>query len=314
MAINRRGFFGSTLAAGAAAALPATPARAEKTAQRYQNGISPWPLALNASTVRPAPLKDKVAAAAGAGWDAIELWIDDLEKHEQGGGNLQNLGKQIRDLGLFVPNIIGLWGAMPATAEAFAASLPATRERMRRSAAVGSKFVAAIPLPDRANFDTNWGTHCLRELMRIGRQDYNLKVAVEFVGFLKGIHSFGQAAGMALNTDDPAACVVMDTFHLFRGGSGFNGIKLIQGQLIADFHWNDVPGNIPREKLRDQDRVYPGDGVLPLTQVLKDLKVIGYRRTLSLELFNREYWKQDPKRVATDGLRKMRECLAKAGV
>ena len=100
MAISRRGFFGSTLAAGAAAALPATPARAEKTAQRYQNGISPWPLALNASTVRPAPLKDKVAAAAGAGWDAIELWIDDLEKHEQGGGNLQNLGKQIRDLRL----------------------------------------------------------------------------------------------------------------------------------------------------------------------------------------------------------------------
>ena len=150
--------------------------------------------------------------------------------------------------------------------------------------------------------------------MRIGRKDYNLKVAVEFVGFIKGIHRFGQAAGMAIDTDDPAACVIMDTFHLFRGGSGFNGIKLIQGQLIADFHWNDVPGNIPREQQGDQHRVYPGDGILPLTQALKDLKAINYKRTLSLEIFNREYWKQDPKLVAKNGLRKMRDCIAKAGV
>ena len=217
-------------------------------------------------------------------------------------------------MGLFVPNIIGLWECMPATQEAFDASLPATRERMRMSAAVGSEFVAAIPAPDRADFDMAWGSHCYRELMRIGRDDYNIKVAFEFVGFFKGIHRLGQAAGIALDTDDPAACLIMDTFHLFRGGSGFNGIKLIQGELIADFHWNDVPGDIPREKQGDEHRIYPGDGVLPLTQVLKDLKAINYRRTLSLEIFHREYWKQDPKLVAKNGLRKMRECIAKAGV
>jgi sugar phosphate isomerase/epimerase len=309
---------GSTLAAGAAVALPSAAMAAQDTPQektkRYQGGISPWPLVLNASTIRPAPLQDKLTATAGAGWDGIELWIDDLEKHEKDGGNLKDLAKQIRDMGLFVPNIIGLWNCMPPTQEAFDASLPETRERMRRSAEVGSEFVAAIPAPDREDFDMAWGSHCYRELMRIGRDDYNIKVAFEFVGFFKGIHRLGQAAGVAIDTNDPAACLIMDTFHLFRGDSGFNGIKLIQPELIADFHWNDVPGDIPREKQGDEHRIYPGDGVLPLVQALKDLKAINYRRTLSLEIFCRKYWEQDPKQVAADGLRKMRECVAKAEV
>jgi 2-keto-myo-inositol isomerase len=312
--INRRHFLGSALTAGAAAVLPAASALAQDASKPYQDGISLWPLAINSSTIRPATIQDKLAAVAGAGWDAIELWIDELDKYEKGGGKLPDLAKQIRDMGLFVPNIIGLWECMPATQEAFDASLPATRERMRMSAAVGSEFVAAIPAPDRADFDMAWGSHCYRELMRIGRDDYNIKVAFEFVGFLKGIHRLGQAAGIALDTNDPAACLIMDTFHLFRGGSGFNGIKAIQGELIANFHWNDVPGDIPREKQGDEHRIYPGDGILPLTQVLKDLKAINYRRTLSLEIFHREYWKQEPRQVAKDGLRKMRECIAEAGV
>jgi sugar phosphate isomerase/epimerase len=322
--VDRRDFLKTAaLGMGAAAGMATAGARAAETpaavapGKRYQGGVSPWPLALNASTVRPAPLKDKIKAAAETGWDAIELWIDDLEKHEAEGGDLKELAKEIQGLGLFVPNIIGLWDAMPQGQEAFEQSLEKTRERMRRSAAVGSKFVAAIPAPDRADFDLAWGTECYKRLLEIGRKEYGLIVAVEFVGFMKGVHRLGQAVAMAVDTGDPDACLIADTFHLFRGGSGFGGLKHIQGSLIADFHWNDVPGDVPREQQGDEHRIYPGDGILPLQQALRDLKTIGYSRTLSLELFNRAQWeqvKQDPKIVAAEGLRKMRACLEAAGV
>jgi len=75
-----------------------------------------------------------------------------------------------------------------------------------------------------------------------------------------------------------------------------------------------VNNEVPREQQGDEHRLYPGDGVLPLGQALKDLKSIGYKRTLSLEIFKREYWAQDPYEVAVTGLRKMTECVAKAGV
>ncbi len=313
--LNRRTFLWSSTAATGVFASGSVTARAEDSApKRYQDGISPWPLVMNTSTIRPASLEDKLRVTAAAGWDGIELWINELEDYEKGGGSLKELGQRIKDMGLYVPNIIGLWDAMPSTPEGFEASLPATRERMRRSSEVGSLHVAAIPAPDREDFDLKWGAEMYRELMRIGREDYGLAVAFEFVGFMKGVHRLGQACAVALDANDDKACLIMDTFHLFRGGSGFNALGLIQGTLIANFHFNDVPEDVPREEQGDEHRLYPGDGILPLTQVLKSLKAIGYHKALSLEIFKREYWEQPPDQVAADGLRKTRECIAAAGV
>ncbi|HOC70800.1 MAG: Inosose isomerase [Candidatus Hydrogenedentes bacterium ADurb.Bin101] len=313
--LNRRAFLVSSTTAAGALAAGRTPAHADANApKRYQDGISPWPLVMNTSTIRPASLEDKLRVTAEAGWDGIELWINELEEHEKSGGNLKELGQRIKDMGLYVPNIIGLWDAMPSTPEGFEASLPATRERMRRSSEVGSLHVAAIPAPDREDFDLNWGAEMYRELMRIGREDYNLQVAFEFVGFMKGVHRLGQACAVALDANDSKACLIMDTFHLFRGGSGFNALGLIQGALIANFHFNDVPGDIPREEQGDEHRLYPGDGILPLAQVLQSLKAIGYEKALSLEIFKRDYWELPPAQVAADGLRKTRESIAAAGV
>lgn len=314
--LSRRGFMKSTTAAGAAlgAGIAATPAASAKEAYKYQGGLSPWALSMNTSTIRPASLEDKIKVTAGAGWDAIEPWIDDLNKFEEEGGNLKDLGKHIADLGLFVPNVIGLWSCMPGTQEEWEASLEATRKRMRQCADIGSRHVAAIPTPDREDFDIKWGADRYRDLLKIGREEYNITVAFEFIGFLKGIHRFGQACAIALDSNDANACLINDTFHLWRGGSGFTNLGKIDGSLIANFHWNDVKATTEREGAGDDVRVYPGDGDLPLEQALRDLKRIGYDKTLSLELFNRELWEQDPKIVSETGLRKMRECVERAGV
>ena len=48
-----------------------------------------------------------------------------------------------------------------------------------------------------------------------------------------------------------------------------------------------------RAQISDANRIYPGDGVAPLKNVLRDLHALGFRGLLSLELFNRDYWKQD---------------------
>ena len=278
----------------------------------YQGGRSPWPLVLNTSTIRPASLDDKIAAAKDAGFDGIELWINELEKYEGDGGDLHDLGKKIHDAGLFVPNVIGLWQCMPPTQEELDASLEATRNRMRMAAAVGSRHVAAIPQPDREDFDLKWGAACYRRLLSIAREEFGIITAFEFVGFFKGVHRLGQACAVAVDADDPDACLIMDTFHLYRGGSGFEGVRHIQGHFIADFHWNDVPAEPPREQLGDEHRILPGEGILPLERTLKMLMEIRYDGPLSLEIFRRDYWERDPKDVARMGIDAMRNVVQKA--
>ena len=314
--MDRRGFL--QLGAGGAATLAAA---APAPAKKYQDGISPWPLCLNSSTVREmpseggtrkTPLEDKIRIAEEVGYDAIEPWINELEAHEKKGGGLEDLGKQIRDRGLFIPNVIGLWSCMPPNEKLFEDSLKATRNRMRMSAAIGSQHVAAIPSPDREDFDLKWGAEMYRRLLEIGRDEFGITVAFEFVGFLKGVHRLGQACAIALDANDPDACLIADTFHLFRGGSGFESIRHFDGDFIADFHWNDVPDSPAREEMGDAHRIYPGDGILPLEHTLRQLVEIDYRGALSLEMFNRDHWKQDPKQVAATGLQKMRDQIASA--
>ena len=99
---------------------------------------------------------------------------------------------------------------------------------------------------------------------------------------------------------------------LFRSGSCWDSLKLLQGTAIHVIHVNDYPANPPREKITDADRVYPGNGIAPLTSFLRNLQAIEFRGSLSLELFNRTYWKQDALTVARTGLGKIRAAVQKA--
>ncbi len=316
--MDRRDFLKTGVAASAAtlaAGASATAAEAAKSKpQRFQKGASPWAMIMNSATIRPVPLKDQVRMVAETGWDGIEPWMDALEKFDAEGGDVKALGREIEDRGLRIANIIGLWDGMPEGDEAFAASLPMSRKRMKLAADLGSPYVAALPLPDRENFNLADAAIRYRELVKIGREEYGIQPIMEFVSVFKSVTRLGQAAAIALDADTPHAYVLPDTFHMWKGGGGFAGIARLQGDFIADFHWNDVPPGVTPKDANDGTRIMPGDGILPLTQCLKDLQTIGYTRGLSLEIFNKEYWAIDAKKVCEIGLRKMLENVATAGV
>jgi sugar phosphate isomerase/epimerase len=93
---------------------------------------------------------------------------------------------------------------------------------------------------------------------------------------------------------------------LYKGGSDFKGLHLLSADAMPHFHFNDYPAMPPRADITDAARVYPGDGAAPLKEMLRDLRNLGYHGMLSLELFNRDFWKQDALLVAKTGLEKMK--------
>ena len=70
--------------------------------------------------------------------------------------------------------------------------------------------------------------------------------------------------------------------------------------------WND------NGEIENPHRIYPGDGVAPMKQIIRYLHSTGFKGALSLELFNKEYWKQDASLVAKTGLEKMRAVVNNA--
>ena len=306
--MNRRKFLATSLATGAAAGLAATasPPAAAAESYRYQGGTSPWPLCLNASTIRPAHVREKVRAAAAAGYDALELWMRDLEQWREEGKKLTELRHIIADSGLFVVDVIGLWDCMPLGEAEYRKSLDLTKHRMEMAGEVGSRHVAVLPLPDRAPFDLHYATEKYRELLELGLTQFHVHPAMEFVSVFKGLRRLGECVAIAIDSNHPQARIIADTFHLYNGGSGFEGLRHISGDLIASFHWTDVAAGKPPGTLRDADRILPGEGVLPLVESLKILLETGYRGPLSLELFRREDWEMDPTEAAKLGIDALR--------
>jgi sugar phosphate isomerase/epimerase len=316
--MDRRTFLHTSLAGTAAVTVAgcATTGEPAGTAGRemaYQDGKSPWPLIMNASTIRPVPVDEKIKVCAKAGWDGLELWTRDLEEWEGKGRDLKELKDMLDDNGLIVTDVIGLWDCMPVDETEYRTMLETTtKQRLEMASKVGSQHMAVLPLPQREDFDLKVAAARYREILELGLNEFNINPAFEFVSIFKGITRMGQAAAIAMDADHPKAKIIPDTFHMFNGGCGYEGLNHIQGDFIASFHWNDLPAGSVPGTLSDKDRIYPGEGVLPLTDTLRTLYRIGYRGGLSLELFRQEHWDADPNAVAKTGVEKMRAQVALA--
>ncbi len=320
---DRRGFLASAVAASAlgsvraadppSKATPPNPHAASASSASRHAG-SPWPICLDTATIRPASIIDKIRIASAAGFEAIEPWDAELSDYEKTGGSLTELRARIRDAGLRVPSVIGLWNAIPETQDAWDAQLPATRERMRMAHEIGAEHIQVVPQPERPRerFDPAWAAARYRELIEIGLKDYDLVPAMVFVKFLPGARTLGQAAQVAIDSGHPRAQVIPDTFHMHIGGTPFGGLRHLRGEFIAIFQINDAPAQPSVDQLEDRHRIYPGDGVLPLVSILQDLRATGYTGCVSLELYNEEYWKLDPMQVATTGLQKTLDVIRRA--
>ena len=264
---------------------------------------------LNTSTIRGQKLSivEEVALAAKVGYQGMEPWIDELEKYAQSGGSLEDLGKRLGDAGISVESAIGFFDWIVDDPARRRKGLEAARRSMDLVRRIGGKRLAAPPVgaTEQPMTDLLKVADRYRSLLELGDQ-IGVVPQVEVWGFSQTLGRLGEAAHVAIEAGHPKACILPDVYHLHRGGSNLTGIKLLGPSAIHVFHFNDYPADPPREKLTDADRVYPGDGVAPLKPLLRDLSAGGFRVMLSLELFNRKYWNQNPLTVVKTGLEKMK--------
>lgn len=267
----------------------------------------------NTSTIRGQNLSvpQQIDVAAKAGYDAIELWLGDLGKFVEGGGALADLRKQLGDSGLTLESAIGFARWIVDDDQQRKAGLEDAKRDMDVLAQLGGKRMAAPPAGAGEPIELMTIAQRYRALLDLGDQ-MGIVPEVECWGPSKVISRLSQTAYIAVESGHPKACILPDVYHLFRGGSDFNGLKMLDGRAIQVLHVNDYPESPPREQMNDSHRVYPGDGVAPLDAIFTDLAANGFNGHLSLELFNRDYWAQDPLEVARTGLEKTKAAVAKA--
>ncbi len=262
---------------------------------------------INSISLKQAPLQQKIALAAENGYQAIELWNDELTQHTAAGGNLNEVLRWVHDAGLHVPNIIAVHGWMDATGAARDKAFEEAERRMDQAASVGAPFITASPSDVEVDLDR--AAENYRGLLDLGEQ-HGVRAALEYLGFMKGLKDIKTAAAILEKADHPDGTVVHDFFHMYNGGSSVEDLRLIPAAKIAMVHLDDAPEGKPLGSYADADRVWPGEGVMALQAMCDTLKEIGYTGYLSLELFNPAYWEMDASAAARKGAEASRPYFA----
>jgi sugar phosphate isomerase/epimerase len=282
---------------------------------RNRPANEPFGYCLNMSTIRgqKLSLSEQVDVAAKAGYHAIEPWIREIQEFADKGGKLADVKKQIADAGLTVESAIGFANWIVDDDQQRAKGLETARHDMDLVRQIGGIRIAAPPAGATKQADLNLFSAAERyhALLELGKE-MGVTPQVELWGFSQSMKRLGELVFVAAESGHPDACMLPDVYHIYKGGSDFEGLRMINGAAIHVFHMNDYPDNPPRATIGDAHRVYPGDGVAPLSKILRDIDASGFRGMLSLELFNRDYWQQDALDVARTGLEKMREAVQKA--
>ncbi|HEV3005583.1 MAG TPA: TIM barrel protein, partial [Pirellulales bacterium] len=243
---------GTTLGAGALAAC------ATAAADAAPNDLEPFGYALNTSTIRgqKLALDQQFELAARAGYQGIEPWIGDIEVFVAGGGSLVDLAKRARDLGIAVVSAIGFAQWIVDDDAQRAKGLDDARRAMDLVAQLGGTRLAAPPAgaADKPGLDLSLAAERYRALLELG-DEMGVVPQLEVWGFSKNLSRLGETLLVAAESRHPSACLLLDVYHLYKGGSGFAALHLVAGAAMHVWHVNDYPASPPRETIGDAQRV-----------------------------------------------------------
>ena len=316
MELSRREVLGGAAAAVGAALVSSTAGEAQAPrapGERTRPASEPFGYCLNTSTIRGNNLDiaGEVDAAAKAGFQAIEPWIREIDDYTSKGGTLKDLGKRIADAGLTVENAIAFNSFLDDDEARRAASMEKLKVDMDKVAQIGGTRIAAPPGNSRALVTFDNAAKYYRDALETGE-----RMGVQPLLELWGTHpvlgplSHGIYVTVAAGRAD--ASLLLDVFHLYKSGTPFTALKQINGASLHVIHLNDYPQAADASTLNDGNRIYPGDGVAPLRQILRDLRDNGFRGCLSLELFNRDYWARSADENLKTAMEKIRATVRAA--
>ena len=268
-------------------------------------------LSLNASTIKPTPLLEKIRVAGEAGYHGIELWAVELYEHVGRGGEISDVEKALADHGLVVPCFIAVrnWGE--TSGWEYKLAMDEARRRFELAARVGAPLMVCTPPMERPG--TEGLARGYRDLLQIGRET-GVRAVLEYISFFASLNHVADTVAVLDECGDPDACLILDAFHNWNQRTTFDDLRALAPERIAHYHLDDAAPGIPSGSQKDPDRVMIGDGVIDLRTEMAILREKGYDRWLSLELFNAEWWAKDPMETARVGLDRMRELCAETGI
>ncbi len=272
---------------------------------------------LNPFTIKQGlNLETLVKVASEAKFEGLEFSMEEALKFAQEGSD-----SEVQELFMMHHVAPAQWMVRasltqtgPGVEQAYRGLLP----QFKLAQTIGAPL-AMVVVPSRtAEADLAAATRTVVENLRLLAgiaADYGVRLALEFIGLrypAEGRRDFivtlGQTLDLISTTNAPNVGVMFDFYHYYTGGSKREDLQAMPGDLLYFVHADDAPpGDV--NALTDPMRVLPGEGVIGVLDLLRDMKAIGYDGFVSLELFGDDFRDMDPYQAARRGFRAVNQIL-----
>ena len=248
-------------------------------------------------------LDEKLRAIAGAGFDEVEIFENDLLTFN---GSPRDVGRLCRDLGLSICAFQPFrdFEGMPEP------------QRGRNFARAQHKFdlmqeletdlllicsnvsPASLGGIDRAAADFR----ALGELAA----PRGLRVGFEALAWGRHVNDYRDAWEIVRRADHKSIGIILDSFHALAPAFPVTAMQSIPADKIFLVQLADAPKlGLDVLSWSRHFRCFPGQGDLPVGAFMEAVAATGYAGSLSLEIFNDQFRSGSAVRTATDGLRSL---------
>jgi 4-hydroxyphenylpyruvate dioxygenase len=249
------------------------------------------------------PLEEKLAAAARAGFDGVEIFEGDLITCRLPPADVR---LRAADLGLAIM-LYQPFRDFEAVPDAlFRQNLRRAERKFELMTSLGADMLLVCSNVSAAAIDDDGlAAGQLGQLAERGRE-HGIRIAYEALAWGRHVSSYERAWRLVAQADHPQLGVGLDSFHILSLGHDPAAIRRIPAEKIFFLQLADAP------LLRMQTlawsrhhRCFPGQGGFDMTGFTADVLAAGYRGPWSLEVFNDVFRQADAERTAVDGMRSL---------
>ena len=142
--------------------------------------------------------------------------------------------------------------------------------------------------------------HSLVEVAQAGEKQ-GVRIAVEFQATAVIGNNCQTMVAMVSEVGSPMLGICWDAFHYYVGPSKPEDLGMLTQQNLFHVQLCDL-ADVPRELAKDSDRILPGDGDIPLVDMVKHLQSIQYQGAVSIEILNPQIWQVPPRQFGEIGM------------
>jgi sugar phosphate isomerase/epimerase len=263
-------------------------------------------LAMSEVTTFPWAIDKDIPAYARHGFPGIELWLnkvsrngapyDKLPEGEIDDSEIADLVEALDKAGLRAASVVCAGGLTFSDEALRRERISHLRFTIRFAAAVGAGCVLVVPgdLEGAERSTAVARTAAALEEALPDAHHHGVDLAIEP---LRPIHTnfvntLPQALEIVTAVDDPHCGVCMDTFQVWRGADQRDDVLSEIREAAQRTQIVQVADSRVEARSRE-DRLIPGEGVLPLEELLAPLFATQYAGWLAVEIMSSELWAGD---------------------